>query len=866
MLGWVVGAVAMAMAVSGFAQPYTYYIAATTANGGVSGSQGDDTRTLVQARSPATPWATITKWKTTVFDAGLMNVGDQVVISGLIREPDGVVLNAISYAWGSRYMKGFRQWLPSDGFPGTPGTQTLAANNIQRARITSAQVLTGTSIVDTSGVGTINPTNTGLTSDQIEYLTWRYYDNIDRHGRHFGHRLYATAASGSIVAGDGRYKFNGTTLTMDLTGADTTVGNWEICKRIGAILQFQNWQGFGKDGPALVDGITFDRAVNIPSGAYAVSMENCYQTVIRNCVAYDAGHHTWGITGSSNDGCVIQNVVAMGQYGINTSDGGGQGGNSMTASASTAQTGFTWNATNQTLTRAGGYLNNQQPVQPGAIIVISSGTGTSAGQTVLVDYSVSATSFRVRTPITATDGATDIAFTINNICRNHRVEKFDYHMYPPLSLTVTNHVASATRQTRPIGLNNAAPAGSTDCVYTNNVYSGGRVVYYPDTMPASPSVMQNVSAGGRRTGWTTNVWDPAAYPLLIEDVEFIDCAQQYSSDHQDVAYSRCTFNFMPSVRTVDGTGSGAIVVQSSNSGADVAATRILFSGCELLFDLGGSGATSSVAFSAPAIGNNQTGWTLTAPSTLTKGGGLSNCPIPRPGTIISTTSGTGVTAAPYTVVSATATTIVVAETIVGTNGAADIAFDVCMAEIRAVDSTFVAGGLRRGATVTSARMFNCANTGTQGRYRGALYDFRSCIIGFDRLVTGITNVLFISDQTYSDGKAFGDRRVMSGNVYLNISTNEFSDVTGSLFNSSTLFTRASDGVDRTGVADNSNVVMNPAWSSAVFPRAYPVLTPPLSTAPFAPAGVNRARNLGAPGAWQFGTTIDRPLDLRGRSR
>jgi len=837
----------------------------------IDGVNGSDSNNGTAA---TTPWKTLTKWKTAVFAAGLMTTSDEVVVSGLVREPTGVTLDCIGagYAAGSRYMQGIRQWnYALDGPVGTVGTQTEQDNSILRARFTSAAVLAGSTSGGGASVATLTVTNLGTTiaaTDTLGYLTYKYYRNIDKYGRHYGHFLQKTgsdvAANGS---GDYRYLATGaatSTITCDGTsvGASPTITDFEYTRAdIGAIILFQNWEGFGVGGPALLDGITLDRAIHRTSGAYLASMESCQRTGFRNCVGFDGGHHGFGITGSASVGCWLDNVHVYGLYGLNSS--GGQGGNSMASSGVVQQTNaFTYTASGFILT---GTFTTQQCPLPGTVIEITQGTGATVGATYTVAEATSSTSFKLTTAIAGVaNGANDIKFKVRNRCDYNLVQNFDYHIYPPLGLLTTSNVAAALANKNCIGLSNSITTSSFDAPSIGNIYRKGKVTMYPATLSAA-TASHCVGMGNRCSSYASDPWNADTYPLLIEDVTFTDVHILSGLDCRDVAFRRCNIILAPSAFTAAGSNLFGVRMAASNSGANVQICRILLEGTTLLGNMALTGAShGALVGNQSSTGNNQTAWTWTLSTlTLSKAGALSNCPPPPVGAVITITGGTG-TSAPQTaaVVSATTTSIVLDRAITATDGAADIAFDVCMAEFRAANSTILctSGDFGLASPVVTSQTV-CYDAGPPASLRGAFFGFRNCILGFDRTSQATNQNIFQGDTNQSDGSAFGARRVCQGCVYVNHTS--ISQATGLTTNAN--FLNRSTGVDRTGFADGGDTTMNGCLSGAIFPNSH------LATSPPAPAssilgGSNRRRSTGAPGAWQFGRSLDDLTRPRGRGR
>ena len=213
-------------------------------------------------------------------------------------------------------------------------------------------------------------------------------------------------------------------------------------------------------------------------------------------------------------------------------------------------------------------------------------------------------------------------------------------------------------------------------------------------------------------------------------------------------------------------------------------------------------------------------------------------------------------------VSATTTAIVLDRAITATDGAADIAFDVCMAEFRAANSTILCTsgdfGLSTPVVVSQTVVYNA---GPPASLRGAVFGFRNCILGFDRANQATNQNIFQGDNNQSDGSAFGARRVCSGNVYVNHTS--ISQATSLTTNAT--FLHRTTGVDRTGWADSGATLMNGCLSGAIFPNAHIASSPP-APASSTIGGSNRRRYSGAPGAWQFGRSLDDQTPPRGRGR
>ena len=276
----------------------------------IDGVNGNDS--TGNGLTSTTAWATLTKFRTAIFDAGTWAPGDEVVISGLVREPAGVTLNfATSYSASATHRLTIRQWLPSDGYP-AGGTASIPA--IQRAVIRGATVLTGTF----SGAGAVK-TITISTGVPIGTVVYKYGTSYLPDGRRFGH-LVPLASAGSVTGGTNAWNHvSGTgVLTLDTTNASTTVGDYEYTRNdLSALIQVQN----ALKGGVTIRGITFELAINRSNGAYAASFEQGVDGVIEDCVSYDAGHHAFGITGSSGTRCVIRRCVSMGLYGLDVSSG-----------------------------------------------------------------------------------------------------------------------------------------------------------------------------------------------------------------------------------------------------------------------------------------------------------------------------------------------------------------------------------------------------------------------------------------------------------------------------------------------------------------------------------------------------------------
>lgn len=288
----------------------------------IDGDAGSD---VANGTTTTTPWKTLTKFKNSTPASG-----DIVVMMGNIYEPTGVVLN---FAGLSNIT--LRQWVPSDGYPTGGSAQ---APGIARAVIWGAQPLANIASGGWSTAGAAGRRQLTLTgSTALKVLVWRYGSSKDSLGRHFGHFTPCTSSgaaatgvtgvydSASNAAGslDGFFQ-TGTTLTIDSTfiGTPTTadfIVGYDLTTPPVAI---QNANG------CIVQGIEFRIASEKTNGAYAISFQDCANTYAYDCVAYDAGHHAFGISNGGTGGrnCGFVRCVSMGLIGIdgaNTSIRGG---------------------------------------------------------------------------------------------------------------------------------------------------------------------------------------------------------------------------------------------------------------------------------------------------------------------------------------------------------------------------------------------------------------------------------------------------------------------------------------------------------------------------------------------------------------
>ena len=184
----------------------------------IDGTNGSDAN---NGTSSTTAWATLTKFNTAVIVGATFAPGDEVVISGLVREAAGVTINFNNIAAGSRKNLTIRQWLPSDGFP-SGGTASIP--KIERGVIRGATVLTGS----LAGAGAVK-TVTISTGTPIGTVVYKYGTSYMPDGRRFGH-LVPLAAAGSVLAGTNAWNHvSGTgVLTIDTTNASTTIGDYEF--------------------------------------------------------------------------------------------------------------------------------------------------------------------------------------------------------------------------------------------------------------------------------------------------------------------------------------------------------------------------------------------------------------------------------------------------------------------------------------------------------------------------------------------------------------------------------------------------------------------------------------------------------------
>lgn len=853
----------------------------------IDGVNGSDAVTAAN-NSALTPWKTLTKWKTDVFDVYSvpgtgMNTGDEVVVSGLVREPTGVVLNAISYPPAQRYMKGIRQWrYDLDGPVGTVGTQVEQYNSVRRARFTSATVLTGTFSGGGASPLVISATNLGSTiaaDGAIGYITYAYYKNIDKYGRHYG--LFKEAAAAPGANGTQEYFYDATaattsTITLDATNiaGSPSITDFEYVRdSFGAIIVFQNWIGHGIDAEALLDGIAFDRVVLRSGGAYLASMENCDGAGFRNIVGWDGGHHSFGITGSGSRGCWLDNVVAYGQWGQGADSGtsGGEGGNSLTSSGVVLQTSdLTWTLSTLTLS---GTLTQQTPLV-GTVIELVSGTGVTAGQLVTVTEATSSTSFKVTPALTGvSNGTANIRVRYRNMCVDNLVRRFDYHAYAPLGLQVTSGVAAPLTAKTIYGLSNVVPASTLggDAPCSNNRYRQGKVTWYFDSMRnAGTSSCLAVNAANAALGEASNLWDADTYPLLFEDVVFDGPQQITTAGLRDVAFRRCSITFAPSIFSdVYGAGGPQIYLQNKNgnntSAADAFA-RVLFESSSVIGNMTGTGAGQGALIGAKiSTSALQTGWTYTAGTKTLSGGTISNAPVPRAGMKIVIYGGTGFASNEEAIVeSATASSVVLRSALVANAGITTaVTFELCMSELRAQNSLFLCVGGNAGAAtpvVTTTHVCSMSSSGVPGLYRGARVWFYNCILGNDRTTNATTQRIFSSDTS----QAAGGSRIVAGNIYLNHTEGRISDATN--HDNNLEFLHRTTGADTTGWAEYSNVLLNGAISPWLIEGSHPYgrPTPAQGSSPF--AGVNRRRFTGIPGPWQFGAPMDAVGDLRGRTR
>ena len=316
--------VALALSVHAWAQT-KYYI---------DGDNGSDSN---NGTSSTTAWKTLTKWKTAVLDdVGLLSrSGDTVVMAGNIYEPVGVLADFSSYSAPNKGGVTFRQWIPADGYPS--GGSALAPG-IAKAVIWGAQPLTNIVSGGWSTAGAAGRRQITLTaSTDIKTLVWRYGQNRDAAGRLYGH-FYKCSAVGSGAAADGVYDSStnasgkldgfyqtGTTLTIDSTfvGTPTTadfVAAYDLTIHPLTLLRANG---------CLVKGLEFRLALQRTSGAYALCFDSCTNTWGEDCVAYDAGHHAFGISNQdsvarSDSG--FRRCVAMGLFGVNGSSTNSRGG------------------------------------------------------------------------------------------------------------------------------------------------------------------------------------------------------------------------------------------------------------------------------------------------------------------------------------------------------------------------------------------------------------------------------------------------------------------------------------------------------------------------------------------------------------
>lgn len=866
----------------------------------IDGTAGSDAVTLAN-NSALTPWKTLTRWKSQVLDAGLMTTADEVVVSGLVREPDGVVLDVKTYAAGSRYMKGIRQWRWEDGAVGTVGTQVEQANSILPARFTSAiAVATASVCTNVASIGTLTPTtftptHSAPASNGVGYFTYRYYQNVDKFGRHYGHFLRKTSG---VVASAGTQEFNwdGTSFTFDGTNVATspTATDFEFTTNAlancGAIILFQHWEGQGKDGaPALLDGIMFDRAIDTANGAYLASMESCTGAGFRNCIGYDGGHHLFGITGAGNIGCWLDNVVGRGGYGIGAvgTVAGLQGGNSMTCSAPYAVVNdWVWTAATKTLSLSGTALLQQMP-PVGTMIEVTSGTGTTAGQLTAVTgwtYTASGTvqTITVADSIAASN-ATNIRFTIRNSCRDHRVSNFEYHIYPPLGLILSSGAATAVVSKWGIGLSNGAATGASNGTFTGNRYSTGTVTFYPETQVNATGDINTLtvplSATNRANGWASDIYNSDTFPLIVEDVNFIDVQAINSQLFRDVAFRRCKFNTWPSV--ISNSTPGQFNFQANASGSSQQISRPLWENCEFRFNVSGcTAATAEIGYTSNTTGNNQTGWTYNAAAkTLTKAAGMAgSAPLPPAGTIITINAYTGygsaadnqaatVAASAITYGATTTTITLTAALATVSDGDTAVGFSLTMCENRFVNSSYVVVGLNRGPTplgtnLATVRLFNL---GGSARLIGPYIEMKNCVVGLERTVSSIAVRMIQGDDNHGDGSSVGNRRKFSGNVYTNVGTQQS---TASGFTTTVTFLDRSTGVDRTGWAETGVVFMSPTTNARLNFAGHAYKTPPPYPGGFSVgSGVNQNENSGQVGGWQYGpSTLLRGTLIRDRRR
>lgn len=504
---------------------------------GINGSNAND------GLSSTTAWKTLSQWKTAILDnVGLLSrSGDEVVISGDVYEPAGVLISFSSYSAPNRGGVTFRQWIPSDGYP---SGGTALNPGISRAVVWGAQPLTAIVSGGWSTAGAAGRRQITLTaSTDIASLCWRYGQNKDIFGRYYGH-LYKCSADGSGANADGVYDsaanasgkrdgfyITGTTLTIDSTFIGTpTTADFIACYNLTNTLfafQFAN--------QCRVQGLEFRLAIERTVGAYAISWQGCNDCFAYDCVAYDSGHHSFGLSNGSDPGsnCGFIRCVAMGQFGTN-------GGS---------------------------------PNSPGCFAVSS---GTVAGrQDGVLFQDCEGHSYSPLSPqINASTGSA----------------------YPTFRSSA-DYSGTPTRTTGMVfpSMKYSATSSVYGDACSNVIFRRCFFRIYWDTIIAGTgnAVVAGTANGHIAPGQPNN---PESYPVRFYDCTFVEAPRMLTSAMRNMAFVRCRFVMNRVAYCGQATG-GAILIGAYGAGTDPTQNwDVLFDTCDLVADLHNASAATYMIF------------------------------------------------------------------------------------------------------------------------------------------------------------------------------------------------------------------------------------------------------------------------------